>query len=165
MFEDGFGKGFGGDRRGRALDDGPAKLNITSMMDMFTIMLIFLLLNFAPDTADLKLDKEMTLPTSTSERPYEPAVKIALTRTEIIVGDDVVAKVRKGRLVGARMDGEVIVPLRSALILHRNKIKNADDAVVIFYADKDAPFAVVDKVMKSAASAGFPRFKFAVSGS
>lgn len=164
MFEDGFGSGFGGSRRRKAVDEGPAKLNITSMMDMFTIMLIFLLLNFAPDSADLKIAKEMTLPTSTSELPYEVNVKIALTRRELVVGDDVVAKVRKGRLVKTRIDGDIILPLQSALQMQRSKIENADDAVVLFYADQEVEFELMEKVMRTAASAGFANFKFAVNG-
>ena len=165
MFEDEFGNGFGGSRRQRnLLDDAPAKLNITSMMDMFTIMLIFLLLNFAPDSADLKLDKELTLPTSISERPYEVAVKVALTRSELLVGEDVVAKVEGGKLTQTKMDGEIIVPLQRALVLQREKIDLAEKAILLFYADQDAEFALVDKVMKTAALAGYPNFKFAVSG-
>jgi biopolymer transport protein ExbD len=162
MFADSFGSSFGGGK-GRP-DEGPAKLNITSMMDMFTIMLIFLLLNFAPDSADLKLDKELSLPTSSSQRPYEVAVKVALTRHELLVGEDVVARIHKGRLVRTKVEDDVIVPLRNLLLKQRSKVENLDKAVVLFYADKDAEFAVVDKVMRTAAVAGYPNFKFAVNG-
>ena len=162
--EDGFGSGFGGAGRKKRVDQGPARLNITSMMDMFTIMLIFLLLNFAPDQADLKMATDMTLPSSTSTRPYEVSVKVALTRTELLVGDDIVAKVRRGRLVKTKMDGDIIFPLQRVLAMERAKVDSSDAAVVLFYADQDAEYALIEKVTASAASAGFANFKFAVNG-
>ena len=162
--EDGFGSGFGGAGRKKRADEGPARLNITAMMDMFTIMLIFLLLNFAPDQADLKMATDMTLPPSTSTRPYEVAVKVALTRSELLVGDDVVAKVRRGRFVDTEMDGDIILPLQRVLLLERAKVESSDNAVVLFYADQDSEYSLIEKVTASAASAGFANFKFAVNG-
>ena len=54
----------------------PPKLMLTSMMDMFTIILIFLLFSFSEHPEDLKLDKDLELPTSTAEGEYQETIKI-----------------------------------------------------------------------------------------
>ena len=39
-------------------------LNLTSMMDMFTIILVFLIFSFSSQDQNLKLDQDLTLPES-----------------------------------------------------------------------------------------------------
>ena len=108
--------------------------------------------------------EEMTLPTSTSAKPYNPEIKIALTPKELLVGEVLIANVENGQLVGAEMEGDVILPLRKELGRARLYVEDVEKAVVLFYADEDIPYDLIDKVMKTCAGSGFPNFRFAVQG-
>src|SRR5882672_2618312 len=64
-------------------------LNITAMLDMMTIILVFLLKGMASSSAAIPQSKDMTLPTSiiTSE-PAQEGTSIVISKTQILVGDD-----------------------------------------------------------------------------
>src|SRR6266480_3272647 len=64
-------------------------LNITAMLDMMTIILVFLLKGMATSSASIPQSKDMTLPTSiiTSE-PAQEGTSIVISKTQILVGDD-----------------------------------------------------------------------------
>lgn len=66
----------------------PPKLMLTSMMDMFTIILIFLLFSFSDNPETLKLDKDLELPRSSTEAGYDKAVKIVLSKNELRLDDE-----------------------------------------------------------------------------
>lgn len=160
---------FGGKKKRSA--EGFA-LNITSMMDMFTIILVFLLHSFSSEDQDVKLRTEIKLPTSISERAFKKTVQVFLSDSALIVEDEVVAKLKDGKIADAKVKGNKIFPLFNTLEKKRARImeetaasgKNADDeTVILFMADENADFAVINKVMKTCGMAGFANFQFAVS--
>ena len=59
------------------------------MLDMMTIILVFLLKGMASSSASIPQSKDMTLPTSiiTSE-PAQEGTSIVISKTQILVGDD-----------------------------------------------------------------------------
>ena len=162
-----FGKGFGASRR----RNGSAKVMLTSMMDMFTIILVFLLYNFNADDQHFKPSADLELPASNAELKLKDAVNVMISPTEIRVDKKVVARIRKGRVVGTRVRGMKIVSLYKELRRHRavleykirkGKLQEEDQSVVLLQADKSIPYHIVDKVLKSSGMAGFPKFRFAV---
>src|SRR3979409_318515 len=64
-------------------------LNITAMLDMMTIILVFLLKGMATSTASIPQSKDITLPSSiiTSE-PAQEGTSILISKTQIRVADD-----------------------------------------------------------------------------
>src|SRR5215470_6150658 len=64
-------------------------LNITAMLDMMTIILVFLLKGMATSSASIPQSRDMTLPTSiiTSE-PAQEGTTVVISKTQILVGDD-----------------------------------------------------------------------------
>ena len=71
---------------------GPGRstiLNITAMLDMMTIILVFLLKSMSSSSASIPQSNDMTLPTSiiTSE-PAQEGTSIVISKTQILVGDD-----------------------------------------------------------------------------
>ena len=67
--------------------NGAAALNITSLMDVMTIILIFLLFSFSSQDQNLRLAKDMELPRSSSEQPFKWAINITLTHHGPLMGN------------------------------------------------------------------------------
>ena len=55
------------------------KLQITSMMDMFTIILIFLLFSFSTKPDTIQLAQEIKLPESVAKQDYKENIKLVLS--------------------------------------------------------------------------------------
>ena len=150
--------------------DKPTSLNLTSMMDMFTIILVFLVFSFSSQDQNLKLDTDLTLPESSAAIPFKWAINVNVTPTELKVEGNQVAKIKKGKLAGVKIDREKkrVLPLYNLLkkfkeIESQEKVNpTGDETVISFQADKNLPFETIDLVMKTSAQAGYPNFRFVV---
>ncbi|MFC1586647.1 biopolymer transporter ExbD, partial [Fibrobacterota bacterium] len=77
----------------RKIGQEKGELNITSMMDMFTIVLVFLLKNFATEGNLLTSADNLVLPVSTmSENPAEVAMNVVVDQDWVLVDDQQVMK-------------------------------------------------------------------------
>ncbi len=93
-------------------------LNITSMTDMFTILLVFLLQTYS--TAEIQVAPEtgQALPISNSDSNPIAALQVSVTRSELKVGDRVIASLKNDNFVSKDIDAHdinFIVPLFQAL--------------------------------------------------
>jgi biopolymer transport protein ExbD len=157
-------------RKTRKQEDKAAALNLTSMMDMFTIILVFLIFSFNAEDQRLKLDPDLTLPESNAVLPFKWAINVNVTPTELKVEGNTIAQIKKGRVVDSNVDKEKkrVMPLFNLLkkykeIESQEKVNpTADETVISFQADKDLPFELIDLVMKTSAQAGYPNFRFVV---
>ena len=93
-----------GKTRRRSQGFVPPKLQITSMMDMLTIILIFLLFSFSDTPENLTLDKDLELPTSTAKLNYSDNIKLVLSQKSLQIGDEVIAHLNGGKIVGLDPD-------------------------------------------------------------
>lgn len=147
-------------RQKKATD--PPTLNLNSMMDMLSIILVFLLANISAEEQDFVIAKNLSLPNSNSSLGFEKAVQVKLTKKELLIEDTFVAKVSGTKVVGVDIDGGKIVPLYNMLQRYRSLSKDADKTTVVFQADKDFPFDILNQVMRTSAMAGYPNFRFAI---
>lgn len=149
---------------------GSSHLNITSMMDIFVIILVFLLYNVSFDTQSESVSAGLNLPTSNSSKNYKEAkIKISMSMTELKVNGNVVMKLTRGEVPASAMEGEKLVPLYDVLaklkdeeIAKSNDGKSVGESLVMFQADKRIPYKRLDPIMKTAGMAGFPYFWLAV---
>src|SRR3954467_6788906 len=76
-------------KRRNAKDPEIDFLNITAMLDLMTIILVFLLKSMAASSASIPQSTDLTLPSSviTTEAAQEGVV-ILISKTQILVGDD-----------------------------------------------------------------------------
>jgi biopolymer transport protein ExbD len=151
-----------------------ATLNITSMMDMFTIILVFLLFSFKAQDEAFSLAKGIKLPSSTSQLDLQDALNIHMASDGLVVQEALVIPLNDGKLPeGLQMEGAKIVKLFEVIKVEGekrrlrkerggDKLSDEDKSIVIFQADRRVRFEDIDKVMKTAAMAGFPNFRFAV---
>lgn len=145
----------------------PPKLMLTSMMDMFTIILIFLLFSFSENPEDLKLDKDLELPTSTAEGEYQETIKIVLSQKELRLNDEVMAAVQGRQIAGLTNDNLESSPLFQGLKTFRIESEKSENSQeppthVLLLCDRSHSFQTINRVIKTAGLAGYPNFQFAV---
>jgi biopolymer transport protein ExbD len=146
----------------------PPALMLTSMMDMFTIILIFLLCSFAEAPETLKLDQNLQLPKSSSESEYTKAIKVILSKKELRLNDEVMAIVSGGIIKGLSdvRDPETSPFFRRLQISRKSGSENGADREhpthLLLLCDKSHSFKTINTVIKTAGMAGYPNFQFAV---
>lgn len=138
-------------------------LNITSMTDMFTILLVFLLQTFA--TADVQIDavEGLRLPSSNTEKNPVMGVKISLTRDKLALDTQLLAELKNNEFEKNTIDqndSNFIKPLFAALQkINSNQQAKEKPGKILFQADQDLPYSTLRKVMYTASMAGFPNLK------
>ena len=138
-------------------------LNLTSMMDVFTILVFFLM--FHSGTSELLQEpKSVSLPDSVVESKPRETVVIVVGRDEVTVQDEIVARVADIQA----MPGQEITPISERLAaLRQNVIGISTQAVaesqeVTVLADKSVPFNVVKTIMSTCTGQGYSRISLAV---
>jgi biopolymer transport protein ExbD len=138
-------------------------LNLTSLMDVFTILVFFLLVN-SSNSEVLEPPKKVTLPSSVVEtKPKETAV-IIVSADAVIVQGEPVATVDE--VIASRQDA--IVGISNKLMsLARNVVGVSTKAIaeskeVTILADRSVSFKVLRKVMSSCTFAGYEKISLAV---
>lgn len=142
------------DRRVQAATD----LTITSMVDMFTMILTFLL-NFV----DPSMGQEglLSLPSARATAPAAEGVLVQVSTEDIRVEGQPVARLAAGSRAPAAdvaRDGAVILPLAEAL----RGLGRGDEVPLVLECDRRVPFSLVGDVLQSARSAGFTHYRFVV---
>jgi biopolymer transport protein ExbD len=138
-------------------------LNITSMTDMFTILLVFLLQSFAAGEITIDPISGLRLPSSSTEKNPVNAVKLSISPTELKFDQVLVAKVENNQIDNAAIDKDdsnFIKPLFDQLQqFNKEHVELAKTGKVLLQADQELPYATVRKVMYTASMAGFPNLK------
>jgi biopolymer transport protein ExbD len=142
-------------------------LNLVALIDILTNILFFLMVGFAETSTYEGLGK-IHLPDSNANSELAVSVEVAISNEELIVEKQPVAKVVNGKIVAA-LEGDKIVPLYDRLnqlrAVHQQSTQglSKDDDVVFLLADREVPFTLLAPIMKTAAMAGYPNFRFAVT--
>ena len=140
-----------------------AKMNLTSLMDVFTILVFFLLVNSA-SIEILETPKQITLPDSVVQEKPRETVVIFISPTEVTVQGEVVVQVAailKMRTQNIEAVGERLQKV-SENVIGLNTKRVAETQEVTILADKSVPFSVVKKVMSTCTSRGYGRISLAV---
>ena len=138
-------------------------MNLTSLMDVFTILVFFLLVNSA-STEVLDNPKQITLPDSVVEQKPRETVVVFVSATEVTVQGEHVA-----RVADILASGDATVPVIgerlaevNGNIIGLNTRAVAESQEVTILADKTVPFQVLKKVMATCTGQGFGRISLAV---
>ncbi len=139
------------------------KLEITSLMDVFTILVFFLLMNSA-STELLEPPDQITLPASVVEDKPRETVVIFVSPDEITVQGESVVRTADVH----DSDDQTIAPIARRLgqmsenIIGLKTQDLAESQEVTILADRSVPFSVVKKVMSTSTSEGYGRISLAV---
>ena len=139
------------------------KMNLTSLMDVFTILVFFLLVN-SGSVELVEAPKDVKLPESREESKPRETVVISISPEDVIVQGRAVARVAEiledeagsmdplaARL--AELKENIVGPATMAV---------ADSQEVTILADKSVPFIVVRKIMSACTGEGYENVSLAV---
>jgi biopolymer transport protein ExbD len=161
--------------------DDQAGLSITSLMDMMTIILVFLLKSYSTEDISVAASDDLQIPVSSAERTPKLAVNVVVSRKDIVVDGEWVIDLAEE--TDDRGDSRVRVPedeKRGQLIskLYDRLLEKAETAKdlggrtgsaafefkgeVLLQCDKRLPFSVIREVMFTAGQAQFGNFRFVV---
>ena len=156
-----------------AIEHQQAYLNITPMMDMMTILLVFLLKQFAVQQAATLTSEGLQLPTSSIEAQRPLAVNVTITQNAILVEGDGVTTVRAGGVdPSVKRDGAngyYITPLVDTLQKHANRLKKIAiiggtkfDGTAMIMVDKATPYRLLTEILYSCGQAEFSNYHLVV---
>jgi biopolymer transport protein ExbD len=140
------------------------KLQLTSLMDVFTTLVFFLVLNSGSGVETLKQPKQVKLPESIVEQKPRETVVVVVGTDEILVQGVPVARVAD---IAANGDAPIeavserLAELRDSVIGVSTKTV-AESREVTVLADKSVPFNVLKKVMSTCTAQGYTRVSLAV---
>lgn len=148
-------------------------LNITSMTDMFTILLVFLLQSFAAGEVTIDPLQGLRLPDSTSDKNPIYGVKLAISPTELVFDQKTIARVENNSIEAGAFDANdsnFIKPLFEELQKINKSDKESDKQMakngrILFQADRELPYSTIRKIMYTASMAGFPNLKLVTTAS
>jgi biopolymer transport protein ExbD len=157
-------RGFGAVRERRHLE--PPRLNLTAMVDVFTVLLVFLLKSYAAEGTLTAAAQNLELPSSTSSLTPQTTTTITISEDSLFVDDERIADL--ARFSG--IDALYVPELGQALAARAQKARfiagaNAAAAFqgrVTILGDKKTPFATLEKIMYTASQSEFGDIALAV---
>lgn len=139
------------------------KMNLTSLMDVFTILVFFLLVN-SGSVEIMEAPKNVTLPESRIEEKPRETVVIFVSADDVLVQGEMVAQV-VDILDG---DSASYEPITSRLAELRDNVVGPSTLAVsgsqevTILADKSVPFIVIRKIMSICTGEGYEDVSLAV---
>lgn len=150
-------------------------LMLTSMLDILTCILFFLLKNFSSVVTDFNAAKDISLPRSSAQVPPVPALHLVVTKEAILLDNKKVATIRNGEIADPKdiwRDGITITELARELKTQKERsIQQSADptktdkgftGTVVLQADKELKFSLLKKVIYTAGISDFVMLKLAV---
>jgi biopolymer transport protein ExbD len=140
------------------------RLQLTSLMDVFTTLVFFLVLNSGSAVETLQQPKDMQLPQSVVEQKPRETVVVMVTKHEVLVQGEPVARVADIEASSDALIGPIgarLAQLRDSVIgLNTQTVADSQEVTVL--ADKSVPFSVLKKVMANCTAQGYTRVSLAV---
>ena len=138
-------------------------LNLVSLMDIFTILVFFLLVN-SSEVQTLPNAKDLVLPESVAEERARETVVVLVSDQDLLVQGQVVGSVPE---IMAR--DEIIIPeLKAALQSQTDRVLRQDakedilNREVTIMGDKEIPYSLLKKVMATCTDADYGQLSLAV---
>lgn len=146
------------------------ELNITAMMDMMTIILVFLLRSFASSSAAITASEDVRPPISTTRTTPKDTVAITITPKNILVGEKEVVRLQNGDFVAGQVQNRVVLGLDERLKKEVEKLKKIAERnpaapfsrEVSIIADKKVPYEMLITVLYTAGQNELENYRFVV---
>ncbi len=147
-------------------------LQITSMVDMFTIMLVFLLQSQSTSSTNITTDQKLKLPASTSTTEPIEALRVVVTEEAIFVESEKILDLQNKNINPKDLDPKdqnLASSLHQALLVHANRSRDIAsknetvqfDGHVIIQADEGLHYKLLRQVMYTCSAAGYADIKLA----
>jgi biopolymer transport protein ExbD len=149
-------------------------LNLTPLMDIMSILLVFLIQSLAVEPSNINTSLALQPPESSAEDTMAAATRVTISDEEIVVEDKPIAgpdgdpRALMAQLKSRNTD-ESIPEIRDALIASADQIRAMKDVTGKDFEGKlnvvshgKVPYKVVASVLKSAGEAQFSTFQLVV---
>jgi biopolymer transport protein ExbD len=148
--------------------DDVTGLNLTAMMDMMTILLVFLIKSYATEPDKFQVNDKLRPPTSTIEEHLDPAIMMVVTSEDILVDDQRVMSVKDVNTMGTGQQ-LAVTPVFEALnkrVDHLKKLESLGgtpfDGKLLIVAHQGTPYALISAMLYTAGQAQLSRFRLVV---
>ena len=137
-------------------------LNLTALMDIFTILVFFLMLN--QNDSEIQNNDAIQLPKSIAANELKDTVRILVTKDDVLVQGRPVVKTE----AVSAMEGDIIPSLKKELdyLASRSilpeELKEFGRPITIM-GDKAIPYSVLKRIMDTCAKAEFNNISLAVN--
>lgn len=142
-------------------------LRLTSMIDMFTILLVFLLHNFSVEGEIMSVAKDLRLPESTAKKPPKASPILVVTNEWLILDGKPVEEVAKVEAQKTNLIGPLQSQLENIKAFSAN-LGELDEArgfkgEITIQGDREIPFSLLKKIMFTCGQEGFNNMLLAVN--
>ncbi len=151
------------------------ELNITAMMDMMTIILVFLLKSYQASTLNVNIGEEMKIPVSSTQLHPQENISVTVSMKEVAVGDRKILEMQNGIVspgakAGGKAEAFYIGSVYDAFkkevdkqkyIAQYNKNQPFTGRVNVI-ADKRLPYRTLMEILYTAGQAELGEYKFMV---
>ena len=138
-------------------------LQLVSLMDIFTILVFFLLVN-SSDVQVLPNTKDIQMPESVAEQKPRETVVVLVTEQAILVQGASVATIEE-----VMKSAEIVIPALQAALSNQNQRFLSEDLAtdiekreVTIMGDKEIPYSLLKKVMATCTASDYGRISLAV---
>jgi len=140
------------------------KINLTSLMDVFTILVFFLLVN-SGQTELLEAPNQVTLPESVVEAKPRETVVISVSAEDVVVqGQRVMSLADVSASTQPYLEpiSARLAALQGSIIGRSTQVVAASQEITVL-ADKSIPFDIIERILSTCTSQGYTRISLAVT--
>ncbi len=139
--------------------DGTFRPQLTSLIDVMTILLVFLIKSFSVEGNLVTPSPDLVLPISTSKKPPKPVCTIEISKTAVLSEGDIIA-----RIDDFKNNDSLLIPLLfDWMLVQKTKCDDPRHAKeVLIQSDRDVEFNIVKRVMYTCSKAGLSNFSILV---
>lgn len=149
------------------------ELNLTAMMDMLTILLVYLIKSYNSNPV-AQLNKGVAPPASSSKYELKEALAISISSDQIMVDNRQVVVLVNGEFRPEDVQGQgsakLITPLYEALdaemqkqkVLAERGLNPESEGKALIVGDRKIPYGMLSSVMYTAGQTGLHQFQFVV---
>jgi biopolymer transport protein ExbD len=148
-------------------------IDITSLLDILVILLVFLLKSYNSSGVSINIPKDISIPNSISDTINSAGVIIQVSKDKIWVDDKEIYTNKSNSKKSFDQGGKRLVPLYNVLVAKKEEVQSLAKQVpeakpfsgtANLVVDKSLKFSFVKKIMYTCAEAGFRTYKFVVLG-
>jgi biopolymer transport protein ExbD len=150
-------------------------LNLTPMLDIFSILVTFLLMSYSTDPTNHDVDQNLELPDSVTLMSMDEVPSVIVNRDEIFVNDNKIISLQNGKVASTDIQQGAIFPVFKELekLAQQNKdviarLRGSDKekpkpGVLTVEMDRKHDFELLRRLMISGQQAEFITFKLLVA--
>lgn len=146
-----------------------AVLGMTSLMDIVSIIVVYLLKSYASDPMMVTPIAEQKIPMSVMDTRIKEGIAVYVSSRELIFNEEQVATLKDGELDPTAVQGHVIQELYTKLEEERDKSKEIYEARgeewvgrIILIGDEALKFSTIVDIMYTAGRLEFSEYSFCV---